>query len=378
MHRIFSGIVSAAVLLASPAHARPGAGLTGVWRGTLGSQPVQACINHREGDNFGAYYYQAHLQAIALQQSNEDSRTFIEGVDRDDAKAPRWTFENSSADALTGHWVQGTRSLPIKLSRVPGLRLKEDETPCGSMLFQAPRLQGMRTIAKPATVQGVRYTRLILDLRGHFGDDINVETFALAGNNPAIQRINAKLREPLTGKRTEWLDCVRQAWNFGPYGASTGETISPRMVTHKWLTVMDESGWDCGGAHPEDASVPRLFDLETGSEVDLHDWLSEKAIERERFKGIAEEAKMLRPAFLSFLLSGWKPADEECGEPVRTEQFWRIELTRTGFTFAPELPHVATPCIEEFKESFAKLGPWLSAEGKKNIATFQAEIAARR
>jgi hypothetical protein len=266
-----------------------------------------------------------------------------------------------------GTWAQAGKSLAIQLTRVPGVKLGEDETPCGSMAFQEPRLKGVRTVTKAATKDGVAYTRLILDHGGHFGEDVGVETFALAGDTPAVRKINAKLREPLAGGADGWLDCIRMAANNSPYGGANSQTIAPRMITRRWLIVMDETGWDCGGAHPDNASVPRTFDLTTGAEVNVFDWFNDKAIKREPVEGY-EPLVSLRPQFRSMVLGGWKADDAECTDAVRTDEYWHAEPTRTGFTFTPDLPHVAQACGEDFKVPFVKLQPWLNDKGKAAIA----------
>ena len=363
MHRIFAGIVSAAVLFCVPAAAQSSAGVAGVWQGTVGGQQIRACFNQRESSTFGAYYYLNHLVSIPLQQPDDKKLTFVEGGDERDSASPRWTFDKSAPDRLAGTWTQAARTLPIALTRVPLPKLSEDDTPCGSMVFQKPRLEGVRTVTKPAAKDGVQYTRLILDLRGHFGEDISVETFALAGDSAAVRKINAKLREPLGGEPDGWLACIRMAANNSPYGAANSESYEPRLFGRRWLVVMHHWDGDCGGAHPDSSNTPMVFDLTTGAEVDVFDWFNDKAIKREPVEGY-EPLISLRSPFRSIVLGGWKADDAECTDVVRTAEYWHAELTRTGFTFTPDLPHVAQACGEDFKVPFAKLQPWLNDKGK--------------
>jgi len=166
------------------------------------------------------------------------------------------------------------------------------------------------------------------------------------------------------------------AWDLGSDGY-TGQTIFPRMISKRWLVVMDENGWFCGGAHPDDANTPHLFDRLTGKEVDALQWFNAKAVKREKFEGDPDPAEMLQPAFRNFILSGWKPQDD-CGESVRDADFWDAELTRTGFVFTPGLAHVEEACEEPFRVPFAKLMPYLTPEGRRNVAALQAEAATKR
>jgi hypothetical protein len=370
MNHIFGLIVFAAALLAGPAAAKPDTGLAGVWQGTLGAQPVRVCFNTRESGSFGQYFYLRHLVAIPLQQPDDGNRTFVEGYTENDSKAARWTIDAASGDRLAGNWTQVGKKLPIVLARVPGTRLKEDETPCGSMAFQQPRLEGVRTIAKPAIKDGVRYTRLILDHRGRFGDSIAVESFALAGDTPATRKINAALRKPLAGEPDGWLACVRMAADASPNAADNLETYEPRLFSRRWLVVMNH--WDgfCGGAHPDSSNAPMVFDLTTGAEVEVFDWFSDKAVKREPVEGYPTLVT-LQPQFRSLVLGRWKGSDADCDDAIRTQDYWHAELTRTGFTFTPDLPHVVQACGENFAVPFASLQPYLNDQGKAAIATLR-------
>jgi hypothetical protein len=347
--------------------------MDGVWDGTIGNLPVRVCFNEHDWGTTGGYYYRSRLQAIWLDGSDNKGRSFTEGVAEPEPSTPRWAIDRVEGGTLTGSWTQGVKTLPIALKR---LELKEKaDSPCSSMLFQRPRLEGMRTISKPAVKDGVPYTRLILDHRGHFGDDVQVESFALNGDSPATHAINAELRKPLSGTDS-WFDCIRMAWGSSSTGY-TGQTLSPHMISKRWLVVVDENGWDCGGAHPDDASTTHLFDRLTGKEVDVLQWFNARAVKREKLEGDPEFVEMLQPAFRTMLLTGWKP-DDDCGESVRGADFWDAKLTWTGFVFTPGLAHVEEACEEPFRASFAKLMPYLTAEGRRNVAELQAEAAAKR
>jgi hypothetical protein len=247
--------------------------LAGIWQGTVGNQPVRACFNAREWGTFGGYYYLSHLKAIPLQQPEGALQTFVEGNDERDATAPRWTIERAADDKLTGRWSRGTKRFAIDLTRVPGIKLGDFETPCGSMAFHEPRLRGVRMVPKPARTDGVSYVRLVLDGRGHFGDEVSVETFALEGNTTAVRRINRRVTPSGPSDAEGWLSCITSGWNYGPH-AEWSETFKPRMFTRRWLTVSYELGYYCGGAHPDSSSYSLTFDRRTGAEVDLYEWLN--------------------------------------------------------------------------------------------------------
>jgi hypothetical protein len=372
----FAALFAAAALaLQGPAAAAPAASsLAGVWDGTIGNSPVRVCFDQHEWGTNGGYYYRSHLRAIPLQNPDEKRRNFVEGEGQPDATTPKWTIDRLSRDSIAGHWVRGAKSLPITLKR---LQLKEQaDSPCASMLFHRPRLEGVRTISKPAVKDGVRYTRLILDHRGHFDEDVSVESFALNDDGPATRAINAELRKLLADGTEGWFDCIRQGWSTGSDGYM-GQTLSPHMISKRWLVAVDDVGWFCGGAHPDDAQTPLLFDRRTGKKVDVPRWFNAKAIKREKFEGETDFVETFEPAFRALIITGWKP-DDDCGESVRAAEFWNSELTRTGFVFTPSLAHVEEACEEPFRVPFAKLAPYLTPEGKAEIGALQAEVAAKR
>jgi hypothetical protein len=63
---------------------------------------------------------------------------------------------------------------------------------------------------------------------------------------------------------------------------------------------------------------------------------------------------------------------------IDTAEWWNIELNRTGFVFTPSVAHVVQACEEDVKVSFAKLAPYLTQEGKRNVAALQAQAASPR
>jgi hypothetical protein len=57
-----------------------------------------------------------------------------------------------------------------------------------------------------------------------------------------------------------------------------------------------------------------------------------------------------------------------------------LGLNSAAFATAdqPSLAHVVQACEEDFKVSFAKLAPYLTPEGKRNVAALQTEAASPR
>jgi hypothetical protein len=346
--------------------------LAGVWDGTIGDLPVRVCFDRPEsGDPYGVYFYRSKLMSIPLIKDDKAPSLFSEGSPSE-AKAPRWALTQSDPNVLRGTWKKEARTLPLRLIRVP---VAGKGGPCSSMEFEQPRLQGLRLIQARAIKDGVAYTKLTLDHRGHFGDNVDVESFVLAGDTAPVRTINAFLKKPFDEKSEDsWLSCVRGAF---PWGGEHHEMIEPRMIARRWVVVNHH--WDgfCGGAHPDSSNVAETFDLTTGREIDVRDWFNPKAIKRTRYGADPEVFKTIQPDFRKLVIGRWK-GDGDCADTIDTEEWWNIELNRTGFVFTPSLAHVVQACEEDFKVSFAKVAPYLTPEGKRNVAALQAEAASPR
>jgi hypothetical protein len=368
MLRASGAMASVALVLAALAAAAqaPPAQLPGLWEGRIGTLPVRACFGRQEWGDFGGYYYRSKLKHIALEPVDGDPATFAETYS---PGKPQWHIDSATAAELRGQWTSGGRSLPIRLARVTGVPAAIS---CQDVAFHAPRLAGIRTVTSRAAKDGVGYTRLVLDPKARF--DASVETFALDGASPAIRRLNAALREPLDGDPPQWFDCVREPLERSAFEGSFHETLAPALITPRWLSVVQQHDLFCGGAYPDSGQTYRLFELASGREVDLHDWLNARAVKREGPAGTDEEIKTLQPEFRRFLLAGRRPDPDsaECDEVVKDEEYWNIGLTAKGLVFAPELAHAVQACGFELTFTAERLAPFLTPPGAANLRAAEA------
>jgi hypothetical protein len=361
-----------APLLALAAAAAPAASsdLAGLWEGRVGDLPVRACFTRREWGTFGAYYYLSRLRVIGLTQ-DDGGGAFREGGGADPNR-PGWSIERVDGATLTARWTNRGRTLPVRLHRLA--RMERDESPCASLAFHRPRLAGVRMVTSRPRTDGIAYTRFTLDPRGRF--EVHFETFALDGQGAAVRRINAELARDMIGDPPPWFGCIRDSLGDSAFEGEADEMLTPTMISSRWLAVTHH--WDgfCGGAHPDSSNVYRTFDLTSGREIDLHDWLNGDAVNRLSPEGGGEEIKTLRPALRDLILANWDPGDADCADSVRNEDFWTIGLDRGGLVFSPQLPHVVQACGDDFTVSLARLRPFLTQAGAENLRALAAE--ARR
>lgn len=358
-------VIVAIVLAAPPGTSAPG--ISGIWDGTIGRHPVRVCFDDHGGLGAqGMYFYRHRLVTIPLAPAGQEGFRFSEGWP-DDPTSPRWALKRAGS-VLQGTWTQGALTLPIRLNAIS---VAENGPPCATLAFQQPRLEGLRTIRSTARKDGVSYVKLSLDHRGHF-PAVSLESFELPGDGPAIRSINAMLAKPFQDKG--WLECIQSA---GPWGGSMNESLEPRLISRRWLVINHQWGGFCGGAHPNSFNDARTFDLTTGREIDLRDWFGGKAFKTVHYEGEEEVSKHIQPSFRQLVIGGWK-ADEECADTVDTAQWWDLELTRTGVAFTPALAHAAQACEKSFTVPFARLMAYLTPEGRRNIASLEAETKAKR
>lgn len=355
--------------IAAATQAAP-AGLPGIWEGTVGNLPVRACFVRRDYSRFGAYYYLSQRRLIALDAEEGSENSYREGggVSGD---GPRWLIEQAGPDALTARWTGNGRTLPVRLRRVAFV--EGEEGPCGSIDFHRPRLEGVRIVAAPASLDGVAYRRLTLVTEGRF--ETNLQSFALDGSGAAVERINAELGRGFAGDPPSWFECARDSLSHSPFEGSFDERLEPVMFTPRWLSVSHH--WDgyCGGAHPDSSNAYRTFDLSSGEDVNLSHWFTAGAVKREHLEEMNEDIETLEPAFREVILQGWRAEAEECDEVVRGAEYWNIGLTREGLVFSPSLPHVVQACWEEFPVPFARVQPFLTEEGAANLRALRGDPA---
>jgi hypothetical protein len=352
----------------------------GIWRGTIGDLPVQACLQSRDFGNVGAYYYLKHLKIITLGpvDSAGQSATEIEWSEApysDKAKdGPLWKNVAVMGNVLSGIWTGGGSNLPIAMTRLT--QIDPEEQPCGDLAFSKPRITKAGITAQRKTLDGKPFDALTLNVGKHF-EDVSLESFQLPGTSAAVRHINSILKEEIAAKPedSEYLGCSMS--NLGSHG-SDGEYsrgIKPVVLTQHWMVSELTMGDYCGGAHPNWGQSWTTWDLRTGKEIDLWTWLSPLGAKITPQSGYTRIE--LTPKLKAMLTKSWPRKDADCADVPEYSDYWDVKFTKSGFAFTPNLPHVALACSEDVAFSFAQIAPMLNKAGKAGIASFRADLAKK-
>lgn len=361
--------VVAAALFAAPLRAdeptQPA--WAGVWQGTIGALPVQACLQQSGGGwSFGAYYYRSQNKIIRL--THEPSGAWTEHPGWEDKTTGAWQISANGAQ-LSGTWQQGAKQLPIALSRV-ALTADDAAQPCGSRAFIAPRLRPVGMTRKPARNAGIAYTQIDYHVAPWFSE-VSITSFAIAPTMPGDAAINRQLLfDPnKADSPADYVWCMSQQLGSTGSDGDFSVGIEPFALTEHFLTAKSYSDQSCGGPHPNSDHSWGIFDRTTGKLLDLARWFSVKGKSKTPFSATEAGFSQLQitPALRRAVMRRMK-LEPDCREGISSNDYWYLGLTSKGMVFAPALPRVAMACGEDVVVPFADLAPFLSPYGKANLA----------
>jgi hypothetical protein len=361
----------------------------GIWNGTIGKMDVMVCMPQGKYSSNAAYYYRKHLKIITLSMPVGTNKTaeipkWIEGYDAEKAAVnPQWNLAFESADTLTGTWnstgEKPAKTLPISLKRVSAPNFEQDS--CGNAAFTKQRATPIKITRNAAKKDGVAYTNIDVDAGDHF--DVSIGTFALIGTSPAIQKINTALAKeiPSDPATSNYFECLNGALQSNATDGDYAVGIVPDLITRRFMVSQESRGDYCGGAHPNHDTIWRNWDLRTGDEINLWDWLNAKAVvQTKQEQGVyaGDTTIEVQPTLRKMLTKKWLVlAEAECRDVIEDHDYWNLHLTRKGIAFTPSLAHAIQACEVDLLVSFAELPPLLSATGKRELATFRADIAGK-
>ena len=353
--------VAALAFVALPAQAAEAPLPDGVWRGTVGTLPVHACLSTGSTYPSGSYFYLSKLTPIPLQQTG-DAKVWKEDYEG----KTTWTIAMQGANRITGSWSDGKRSLPITLSRQPMGDDGELDGACMSDAYLAPRVTAPRIVPVAASTGKLVYTRLEYRVGKSF-TGVTIASFALRPERPGDKAINLALRgllDPAKGS-IDYLGCMKG--NIALAGTDGEFTMAaePSFASDQYLEATVHEDGSCGGAHPYNGSHMLIFDRVSGKRVEPATWLAASAIAMKYDKDLDYTERKLTAAFKAVVLRHMTiDGDPECKDVLADAEQWKIGLAETGLTFEPDLPRVVQACGDIGSVRWAELTPWLSPAGK--------------
>ncbi len=366
MKRIAGLIAAAAMLIPTAAIAdEKDPDWVGVWQGTIGKYPIIACLDTswREGFGRGTYYYLSQLKPIPLRM--EEQAPAWHEMTEDWKEGARIDWSTVSEGNLTGNWSDGKKSLPISLKPMVWQDEKTPYLPCEAPTFMAPRLKGGEVVLEAGDTDGIAFIEHEYRNPDHL--DVTVQGFELMGDQPGDAKINAAVAtyRPSGTIKDDWVECLSGGLAMHGRDGYFDRTVRPDLLTDEYVSVWIAGSVYCGGAHPSHFSNHRLFDRQSGAEIELENWFDTRGFVANEYGSITITAA-LRNVVLSL---GSQDEDEaDCVDIARDADWWDLALTRDGIVFKPELPHVVTACEDPIAVSWSTLDPWLSETGRAGKA----------
>lgn len=359
-------------LVASAVQAEPS--ISGVWQGTIGSNPVHACFP--ENGYRGAYYYDKYKAIIPLGKENDDSRKWREGYDQSGAI---WRFQSVSYDSLRATWTKGSKQLPITLQRLP-ITGKNEEAACASSTFNGPRLVYVPRLVRKDQ-KGKPYIDLKVDFGPVFSDTYKYTGFLLRGTTPEVKRANEYLLKRARQAVAQFYECNdAQMSSSGTDGEYETYNEEPEIIAGRFLQWTETVNSMCAYPHPGDYRLNHFWDMKTGESVDFSKWFAPGEVDHDHPEDcestdncaivLAKEKSRLA----AFLLKRYKQtnSDRECIEAVKHNHTYSVSLAGDGLAFETQLPHYARACEDSVSLGLAELRPFLSPLGLDSLRSLNA------
>lgn len=314
----------------------------GVWQGTLGTRQITVCFNEvsPEYTNWSSYYYNDFLKPIQLTKDGGAS------VWKESEDTGQWEIGTPRGDVLTGTWrnPKTNKTLPITLQRV-----ETDDVmraPCASDAYNV-RLETPPKVVTSRPIQfapGRSYRKLSF---------AGQETIQLIGAGKGIERINFLLKPDQSKDAIdEYFGQRRQFLGSVGYPAVDERDTEPDYWDANFITVRFYT-WAAGTGRNGISNEYRTWDLKTGEEVDLWQWI-----------GASFRDPRLPPKLKNYL---YKNTDtpSDCRDGYRGEGDFTITLAAKGLKFEEEA--WGEGCEKAFFVPYEKLGPFLSPMGRREL-----------
>lgn len=328
----------------------------GVWSGTIGTKPVIACFNDKNGSE-GSYYYTSHLEPIHLIKSKNTESYWDEHEPNNDKKN-KWELSAPANNTMTGVWHgKAGKTLPIRLALIDG---NDDERACALDSYNL-RLEENISKFKVEKGKNIQFSpeRSYRELR--FAGQVTIELF---GPEPALSRINSQLKPD---QSKEALDAYFQNRRdrLGWYGYFQDDEMSVEPVywDSNFITV-NFYLWTFGMGVSGISNEYRTWSAKTGEPIDFWRWFGVNT----NYSGYSD----LPPKLENFLYKNVK-VDPECEDIVNgglRGSYWitpekeGLRITGGGWK------HM---CEDSFLVPYEKLYPFLSPAGKDAVNSIRGK-----
>lgn len=358
----------------------PNANWDGVWIGSIGSEPVHACLDWDGEGVQGAFFYDHNLVPIRLYDSDGG---LAEHIGFDGPNGNSWRVNGARGTRLTGTWRgRDGRMLPIRLVEQEGTPPNVAREACASTAFHGPRLAGSRWIEERGAINGEGYSVRTYVPSPVFGPDedgfasLAFSLLWLDENQPGDALINKELAGPASDAAIA--NCfATSSSGYGSLGYVSGiQAID--VLTSRWLGISITTGDFCGGLHPHEGRFHRIYDRSNGAVVHPGDWLNPAAVTREWYESDGEHhfwdsfTADFREQLLARQLRSGNPDAAECAAIFATERTWDMGLTPRGLQFTAQLPHVVFACTQTVEIPWPELAPYLNDSGRAAMADLTA------
>ena len=339
--------------LISTAHAEDG---RRVFTGTLGKTPIVVELNTTQPDEVtGRYFYEKYHRDLALSGSLQDSTlNLVEGNNRygDDKPLPTLKLEETGS-GWQGEWQspQG-KKLPVKLTEA---RLPAPTSATLPFIAALPygepyeylRLQGLKL--KPAKKENF----MGYDLQWWTEPESKISLFSVESGytKEEQQRINNHLLGRLWTEVISYHACMLQ----GGENAEQWQSVAPTFLSPDVVSLNINTGYDCGGAHPDVGNSPINLNAHTGEAIKLEDVLG---VGREG-SSTGDGKDSQSDVFVQWLIKQFtslypnemkKPAEgDEDSCDYTDENVWVVSdwyFTAKGIYLGPYFPRVQRGCDE--------------------------------
>lgn len=328
-----------------------------VYQGHVGNAPVVMEFEiAQDGHVEGRYFYRKYHNDIVLSgKKMEDGHLRLgENLPYDSERTD--IVIKPQGKAWVGEWKgpKATAALPMQLAPLDTDALKPLDPAIAGWKTRAPydyaRLSGL--LFKPGKTQKFNG----YNLQWMEEPVSKVKLFRVQDGLPAdvLTRLNRTLAERQWREVDSYFNCMGGAARSA--SGSYEQTVTPRFINSRFLSISLFTQYDCGGAHPDFADTPLNLDLKNGKELQLEAllWLGKGSAKLARKPDGSRvnyqyEEKVLAP-WLQRTMKPRYPKNKASGpdgcdyNDASVWQFVTWYLTPQGLYISPSFPRAARAC----------------------------------